>query len=271
MKHLKAAAVLAAMFSSVGAMAAQLPTPAPGDARVRFVDYNPHDVVTVYARIGRDTVFVFADDEKVLDMGGGDTEAWNVGLAKSGNAFFIKPKASSPETSVHILTDKRIYTFDMKLAKRKAQPTYLTVFFRYPNELRQLQEAQRKTQEARDLLDMPRPAANVKYTVQGAEALSPVRAWDDGTATFFRFAENGVIPAIYRVDDGVESLVNVTTQPDGTVKVHAVAPRFALRDGAGNRPRVACVWNENFAQTAQPPNTKTSSPRVERQLRGANQ
>lgn len=271
MKHRKIVVAIIALLVAGGASAAQLPAPAPGDKRVRFVDYDPHDVVTVYARIGQDTVFVFADDEKVLDMGGGDTDAWDVGLAKSGNAFFIKPKARSPETSVHILTDKRIYTFDMKLARKRSQPTYLTVFFRYPDQLRKLQAAQRKTQEARDLLDMERPVANVNYSVQGAEALSPVRAWDDGTATFFRFAENGVIPAIYRVDDGVESLVNVTAQPDGTLKVHTVAPRFSLRDGAGNRPRVACVWNENFARTAQPRNTNTRSPRVERQIRGASQ
>lgn len=253
------------------AVAVALPLPAfavqptrasPGDNRVRFVDYDAHNVVTIYGRIGADTLVMFEKGEKVRDLSGGDTDAWGVGVTTTGNGFFIKPKVASPNTNVHVITDKRVYSIDMKIAG-KGQTNYLTVWYRYPDEeaVRRAAAASRTT--ARDLLNRggATTAKNRHYSVQGSDDLTPYEAWDDGTATYFRFTAHRTAPAVYAVsEDGKEHLVNFNTEPDGTLTIHKVARKFVFRSG----DLVACIFNESYDAVGTRSTTSTVSPNVER-------
>ena len=112
--------------------------------------------------------------------------------------------------------------------------------------------------------------ANRNYSVQGAGELAPIEAWDDGTVTYLRFPQRGQIPAIYASTgegDELERVENVTVASDGTVEVHAVRRKVVLRSGR----IVACVFNEGFDATVPRPATNTSSPSVERILKGEKQ
>lgn len=248
------------------APAAQTPQPSPHDNRIRFVDYDPNDVVTVLGRVGADTLVMFDKDEKIHDVGGGDTDAWNLGLTTAGNGFFIKPKASSPDTNVHIVTDKRVYNIDMRLARRQ-QANYLTVWYRYPDQEAARRAAIADRNSARDLLnEAPAGARNRHYSVQGSSDLTPSEAWDDGTATFFRFAAHRVPPAVYSVgEDGKERMVNFNTGPDDTLAIHAIARKFVFRSGE----LVTCIFNESYDAAGTRPATNTASPQVERVVRKA--
>jgi type IV secretion system protein VirB9 len=256
----KSTALCAALALAGTVHAAQNTQTAPGDPRIRFVNYDPNNIVTVYGRIGTDTLILFEKGETVIDMTGGDTEAWGANTPRARNGIFVKPKATVANTNIHVITNKRIYNFDMKLAPR-GQVSYLMLTFRYPAaETAASTEAAGK-EKVRGLLAAAHVAKNRKYTVQGAGSITPIEASDDGTVTTFRFAAHGTVPAFYtKGEDGKEHLVNFNAEANDTLTTHAVSAKFILRAG----DLVACVFNEAYSPTGVRPATNTASPQVER-------
>lgn len=251
---------------SVNAHAAQEPVPSKGDVRVRFVDYDPNNVVTIYGKVGTATMILFEPDEQLIDMVGGNTDAWQAASTGKRNGVFFKPALKAPATNIQVVTDRRAYTFDMKLAPSN-ETGYLTVRFRYPAIERAADAKAKERERIEKLLGQAGPVRNRNYTVQGASELAPVEAWDDGTVTYLRFKARTELPAIYvetAHDDSVRRIENVTIDPDGTVAVHGVRRKLVLRSGSV----VACVFNEDFDAGAPGPDTNTSSPRVERIVKG---
>ncbi|CAE6850462.1 Type IV secretion system protein virB9 [Paraburkholderia aspalathi] len=261
--------VAVAVVFPLPALAVQPTQASPGDSRVRFVDYDAHNVVTIYGRVGADTLVMFEKGEKVRDLSGGDTDAWGVGVTTAGNGFFIKPKVTSPNTNVHVITDKRVYSIDMKLAG-KGQTNYLTVWYLYPEEEAAQRAAAASRNTARDLLNYggAATAKNRNYTVQGSDEISPSEAWDDGTAFYFRVSAHRSVPAVYWVDEaGKEHQANFNTEPDGTLTIHKIASKFVFRSG----DLVACVFNEAYDPVGKRSTTNTASPNVERVLKKGEQ
>ncbi|MCS0585421.1 TrbG/VirB9 family P-type conjugative transfer protein [Massilia pinisoli] len=251
------------------AHAAQDPIASKDDPRIRFVDYNPNNVVTIYGKVGTSTMILFEPDEQLVDMVGGDTDAWQAASTGRRNGVFFKPAVTAPATNIQVITNKRAYNLDMKLAAKKDMG-YLTVRFRYPADEQAAEAKARKQERIEALLQQTSPVRNRSYTVQGADELAPVEAWDDGAVTYLRFAARSPIPAIYAASgdgDELERVVNVNVTPDGVVEVHGVRRKFVLRSGS----TVACVFNERFDAGGAAPVTKTSSPRVERIVKGGTQ
>ena len=93
-----------------------------------------------------------------------------------------------------------------------------------------------------DLADPKR--YNFSYTISGeAFDIEPIRIFDDGEFTFFKFRDiNAEIPAIFLVDSqGREALINYRITDDYVV-VERVTNRFTLRHGED----VICVFNEKM-------------------------
>lgn len=256
-----------ALALSAPVWAAQQTVAAPGDSRIRFVDYDPHNVVTIYGRIGAYTLIMFDRDEQIEDISGGDTEAWAVGVTKQKNGFFIKPSAVSPNTNAHVVTNRRVYSIDLKLAPR-GQVNYLTVWYRYPSEEAKRKQAESDRKRSRDLLDAGTSGfRNENYTEQGSESTSPVAAWDDGRITHLRFAAHDPMPAAYGVDEsGKEFLLNMTVEDD-VLKLHGVFARIVLRRG----DQVTCIYNESYNAAGVRPESGTASGAVQRIIKGAGQ
>jgi type IV secretion system protein VirB9 len=256
-----------ALALSAPAWAAQQTAAAPGDSRIRFIDYDPHNVVTIYGRIGADTLIMFDRDEQIEDISGGDTDAWSVGVTKQKNGFFIKPAATSPATNAHVVTNKRVYSIDLKLARR-GQVNYLTVWYRYPEEEAKRRQAESDRKRSRDLLDAGTSGyRNESYTEQGSESTSPVAAFDDGRITYLRFAAHDPMPAAYGVDEtGKEYLLNMTVADD-VLQLHGVFEKIVLRRG----DQVTCIFNEAYSATGVRPESGTASSAVQRVIKGANQ
>lgn len=259
--------VVAALAVAASAHGAQIPEAGKQDARIRFATYDPYDVVTIYTRYGMETHIVFDADEKVMDMTGGDTEAWGVAPKRDRNGFFIKPSADLPDSNIHVVTNKRTYTFDLKLARKgKDQIGFMTVFFRYPAAQRAANAAAAEAEQVRGLLNAASPAGNRRYTVQGSSDLAPIEAWDDGRTTFLRFRARSSIPAFYAArgdDESIEQIDNPTVKDD-VVQLPGVRRKFVLRIGN----QVACVFNEGYDPDAARPVTNTASPYVKRTLKG---
>lgn len=257
---------IAALAVTGAAQAMQEPEPSKGDARIRYVTYDPNNVVLIYSRIGASLLIQFAPDERLVDMVGGDVDAWGAASTKARNGIFLKPAAIAPETNMQVITDRRTYNFEVKLAP-KGKQNYFTVRFRYPEDDAKAASAAMRKDDVRPLLDALPLAHNRRYTVQGSSELAPIEAWDDGRSTFLRFRALASIPAIYAArgdDDSVEQITSPVTSDD-LVQVPGVRSKLILRIG----DQVACVFNEGFDTNAPRPATNTASPHVVRTVKGA--
>lgn len=264
---------LIALAMATAAHGAQMPEAAKKDARVRYATYDPDDVVTIHASIGMETSIYFEPGERITDMGGGDVDAWGLASLEKRDGIFLKPAGELPDTNIHVVTNKRKYTFDLKLSTSKNRRTpFMTVFFRYPADSRTAgagSNAAKESAQVRALLEAGAPVGNRRYTVQGASDLSPIEAWDDGRTTFLRFRARGSIPAVYEERPGEkrpEKIENVSVNND-IVQVAGVRRKLVLRVGQ----EIACVFNEGYDADAPRPATNTASPNVKRTLKGAEQ
>ena len=259
---------LLALAVAASAHGSQIPEAGKKDARIRFATYDPYDVVTIYTRVGMETHIVLDPDEKIVDMTGGDVEAWGAASKLARNGIFLKPAGDLPDANLHIVTNKRTYSFDLKLAKKsKGETPFMTVYFRYPGAERAASAAARDTEQVRALLDAASQAENRRYSVQGSSDLAPIEAWDDGRTTFLRFRARSSIPAIYAArgdDDSIEQVESPSVKND-VVQVPGVRRKIVLRIGS----QVACVFNDGFDPDAARQPTNTASPYVARTLKGA--
>jgi type IV secretion system protein VirB9 len=265
-------ALLIGLTLATGVRASQEPEPSKGDARIRYVTYDPNNVVVVYTKVGASLLIQFEQDEQLVDMVGGDVDAWGAASTKARNGIFLKPAAALPDTNIHVITTKRTYNIEAKLAP-KGKTIYFTVRFRYPAAERAADSAAgnaaiaaAEAKKVKELLESRAPAGNRRYSVQGSSDLAPIEAWDDGRSTFLRFRARSEIPAVYVArgdDDRAEQIENVVTQDD-VVQVQAVHRKLILRVG----DQVACVFNEGFDPDAPRPATQTASPHVNRALKG---
>ena len=269
---------LALLALTSAARAAEDPRAGQLDARVRFVDYRPYQVVRVTGLLRHSIQIEFSPDEEILQAAIGNTVAWEA--APVGHILFLKPREHQEPTNMSVVTQrsdgtKRSYQFELTSvdADLKGQPPpFFLVKYQYPAD----EAAQRKTEaavlaEAAKAKDAERVLSlsetegprNAHYTVQGAASFEPHAVSDNGKITIFVFPENMVIPAIYLVQgDGTESLV-AKTVTGGEVRVHAIAAKFVLRQGN----EVLCLFNESYVPEGLATGTMTTSPAVERVTR----
>jgi type IV secretion system protein VirB9 len=257
--------IAATMTLAVFAHAAQEPEPSKGDPRIRYVTYDPNNVVLLYSKIGASMLVQFEADEQLVDMVGGDVDAWGAASTKARNGIFLKPAAVAPETNIQVITNRRTYNFELKLSP-KGKPNYLTVRFRYPEEQRATTTVAREDSQIRALLEARSPSGNRNYTVQGSDELAPIEAWNDGRTTFLRFRARASIPAIYvtRGDDHSLEQIEKPFTKDDVVQVPGVHRKLVLRIGG----QVACVFDEGYDPNASRPETNTASPYVKRTVKG---
>lgn len=266
----RGAYLLSLALLGVSPAAFALDEPAPGvyDYRVKYVDYNPADVVKIVAHFGYQVNIVLAEGEAVLPKGVylGDTEAWQFGTLN--NHIFVKPVADFGATNMTVLTNKRHYSFQLSSHQsrkgHKSDDMYFQVNFRYPADEAARLAAANAAEETKRRLGQKATPRNWNYMVQGSEAMAPDGAYDDGTFTYLKFAGNREIPAIFIVnEDGSESLVNRHVEGD-TVIVQALGRKFVLRKGNS----VTCVFNESFDPVGVANNTGSTVPAVERVIKG---
>jgi len=259
-----------------GSYALETPKPGVNDRRVRYVDYNPGEVVKLVGHFGYQINIVFAEGETVLPKGVymGDRKAWS--FATLGNNVFIQPSEENGQTNMTILTNRRSYTFDLtshwsKKNRSDTDDMYFQVNFRYPKE-----EAAKVAAAAAAAIEKQRvdkklaatyETTNTNYTVQGSDDVTPDDVSDDGTFTKMTFRGNRPIPVIYLVNaDGSESLVDRTVE-GRTIVIHATAKKFVLRKGNS----VACVFNESYDPVGRENSTGTTIPGIERTIKGESQ
>ena len=262
------------------AQAAEDPRAGQLDARVRFVDYRPYQVVRVTGLLRHSIQIEFSPDEDILQAAIGNTVAWEA--APVGHILFLKPREQQEPTNMSVVTQrpdgsKRSYQFELASAEEdvgRQKPALYLLKYQYPADEAAKRKAEAlvaaeaaKVKQAEHMLaaDEIGLPTNAHFTVQGSASFEPAAVSDNGKITTFVFPENMVIPAIYLVQgDGTESLVPKTVS-GGEVRVHALAAKFILRQG----DEVLCVFNEAYVPEGIATGTMTTSPAVERLTRNA--
>lgn len=222
--------------------------PLPIDPRLRIVTYDANDVVKFTGHYEYQSSIVFEEGEVIRTISMGSTNAWQI--VPSGNRMFLKPIENDATTNMTVITDKRIYNFE--LHAREVDPEkgindeqlVFVMTFRYPTESASGSSGSVMFFGNNNSLepDLSEPEKyNFNYTISGSEIISPTRIFDDGEFTYLQFPnKNADVPAVFHVlSDGTESIVNYRIQGSYMV-IERVSSQFTLRSGE----EVACVFNE---------------------------
>ena len=208
-------------------LAARLPEPGMADPHIQSVAFVPDEVILLRGALGWQIMVEFGADERIENVSIGDALAWQVTPNKKARNLFLKPLIKNAKTNMTVVTDKRRYAFALETSER-LRDTPWVVSFAFPRDV---------VETVEEPALPPTPTINLRYALSGARELLPVRVWDDGTMTYFEFADGAPFPAIFAGGPGkTESLVNSMTR-GRVVVVQQTDARFTLRSGK----RVATV------------------------------
>ena len=271
-----AVGVIAATIAPRAAHASEVPIPGYKDSRVRNVNYDPDQVVSIQGSFRHAIEIQFGPGETITQAALGDTISWQI--APVGNIIFLKPREKAAPTNLIVVTNAggspRTYHFNLTLGTGEAM---YGVRFHYPREERalavlQTQLAQAEAAKAvettvsQSALDhaVIEGIRNMNYTVQGDSALQPTEVSDNGEFTVMRYPGHADIPSIFAVDvDGTETIVPYDVREDFVV-IHAVYRQLRLRRGT----TVLCIYNEAPLRNDRGDRTGTVSNVVERKVKG---
>ncbi|MET3523989.1 P-type conjugative transfer protein VirB9 [Mesorhizobium abyssinicae] len=273
-----------------GAHAEDAPTAGKLDRRMRYLAYQPDQVVRLSTAVGATLVVAFGASETVTAVAVSNSKDL-AALPRANYLFFKSSQVLAPQPVIVLTTSDvgtRRYVFSLstrsmaKLDQDQAD-LYYSVQFTYPADeaAARRKEAQRHSvvdeTRARALYDqsvqdsLNRPSANAApnernyhYVAKGDRSLAPLEVFDDGYTTAFRFPGNSRIPSLYIINpDGKEAAANYSVKGDH-VEVAAVAREWRLRDGK----TVLSIFNRAFDSVGRAPGTGTVRPDVWRVLKG---
>ncbi len=248
---------IAAVFTAQGLAVAnvQAATDVKSISNVQFIQYDDSKATVIKTKRGFATHIDLEADEHITKVGGGDSDGWQIEATVGTNFIFLKPKSTAHDSNMVLKTDKRSYTFDLRILNDHA-PEIATwhLVFTYAKpvtELPPLTVAQIEVlnkAKVKALQAAPLPKKNSQYSMQvmpASDEIAPTAAWDDGTFTYLRIPNHREIPTVFRVTaDGTESMVNTHMEGDNkdTIVIHGVAKRYVLRLSS----QVVGIWNDAY-------------------------
>jgi type IV secretion system protein VirB9 len=289
----RVAIILASLIICVPALANQMPQHGELDSRMRYVAYNPGQVVHLSTEIGATLVVGFSDKESVDAVA--ETDTVHLSAVPKGNYLFFRPTAALALQPVVVLTTlpdgkRRRYVFEIETVATPSMANgssgvYYSVQFTYPFEIaaedaakaaiaeKTRQDAVKVAEHARVQALLKKPEndptltdRNWRYVARGDRSLTPIAVFDNGYSTVFRFPENERIPAIFVINpDGKEATAPYSVS-GGYAQVGMTAREFRLRDGN----TVLEVFNLAYDTMGKNPATGTVGPDVQRQVKTEN-
>lgn len=141
------------MFGS-DALALSKPKSSTADKRIQYVPYQSNNVVPLKTADGLVTTISFEEGEEIQNYGAGFLQAWDI--AAFGNQLFLKPKEDQGETNMVVVTNRRVYTFDVDYARNLDDVTYRMIFT-YPDTAPKRERKKRLPMNSARVRSIPQP------------------------------------------------------------------------------------------------------------------
>lgn len=203
--------------SWVAALALLLQGPVPpgyGDTRLQTIDYRAEQVVRIETAPGYQVTVMLSPDERIESIAIGDGGGWQVTASKGGNILFVKLTQPGLATNMTVITDVRIYAFDLVPLDHASTAMPYTLEFSYP----------------RPIENGGEPLAIVaEYRMSGSKSLWPDAIGDDGAKTYIEWPRNADLPAVYALDQGGHEVLADGMIRDDRYVIDSVASRLVFR------------------------------------------
>lgn len=213
---MKLALALIAACMPLPALAQVLPQPGTGDPRVQSIEYNADQVVRLQGAPGYQITVELGADEHIETISVGDSGAWQITANRRGDHIFVKPVVGGVSTNMTVVTDVRVYAFDLAPLPGPQPDMAYTVRFKFPGTGAPTETAAATAERGR-------------YRLSGDRAIRPSGIDDDGAKTYIEWPEKASLPAVYTVDaKGNEALLNGNMR-DGVYVIDSVVDKLVFR------------------------------------------
>lgn len=242
--------------------------PMPTDTRIKTYIYNPNEIFQVKFLVGYQSVIELQKDESVELITFGDPGPWSVKTLE--RRIFIKASDPGVKTNMNIYTDKRTYMLDIMSNDddndTDERITYVLRFF-YPDinvdippttaKLAKIALNKRIMANSRDhKLVKQSIVANAgtintsyTYATKGEiKTIMPYSVFDNGTKTYFKFANMNILPTISAVGENYNEIPLRVKRTGEYVYVDSIEKQLTIR----LNNELVCIFNENI------PNNKPS-------------
>lgn len=225
--------------------ASSMPRPIGNEDRIKIINYTPNTVFRFIGHYYYQSIIEFGMDETIETISMGSPSPWQ--LVPSVNRIFLKPVGDDATTNMTVITNKRMYFFEMH-AQDAEDVTDVNlnfiVKFIYPEDNNYNALATLSNDNVGPDISANPDKYNFHYTISGdAFDIEPLQVFDDGEFTYFKFKDiNAELPAIFKINaDQTEALINYRIS-GGYLVVEQVTSRYTLRRGKD----IICVYNENM-------------------------
>ena len=233
-------------------------TPTTTDSRIRTLVYNPNEVYELKFYYNYQSFIEFSEDEEIEMISIGEAFAWR--LTPSGKRLFIRPLEIAAHTNMTIITNKRIYHFDIRsdeFTGKADEDLVYTIRFYYPQigqplpippqlalpnvatrNIRAPQDSEAQLPQAyTGVIKTPIPKTRVDESLPGITDRNPE---ESGFNFDYRFAGNGqkIIPLkVY--DDGKETHFQFANE-------NALIPKISMVDDFGNETSLTYTIRDRY-------------------------
>ncbi|HYC75143.1 TrbG/VirB9 family P-type conjugative transfer protein [Brevundimonas sp.] len=206
--------------------------PGPADTRLQTIQYDAGKVVRLNVATNFQLTVIFDPAERVENVAIGNSDTWQATVNKRGDTLFLKPLRQDGATNMTVITDARIYNFELTSSYGPTADSPFTVRFLYGDAPPEAPTA---------------PAAQPgvgRYRLSGTRALRPLTITDDGVRTYVEWRPEQPLPAVFAIDErGDATLVDGHVR-DGQYVIDAVYRTLVFRlDGQSARARRNAVRN----------------------------
>lgn len=202
-------------MASTAVIGETAPHPIGRDSRVLHVAFNSTDVIRLHTDLRVNTAIELGPGERINQVLLGDSESYEVQVLSNRNTVSVKPVVSGARTNMTIYTNRRAIAFFLTEGSRATATFRVVIEFR---------------DERRVSPERPAGGRDVGYQFSNDSTIKPIRVWNDGTSTFFEFADN-VRPSVFGVNSsGFEISQNSQTQGN-IVRVNSVRTDYTIRIG----------------------------------------
>lgn len=207
--------ILALALAATPSAAQTPPSPIAADPRLQTVVYDAGQIVRLKVATNFQTTVIFGSGEQVENVAIGDADGWQATLNSQGSALFLKPLRSSGATNMTVITDVRVYSFELTATYAAGADTPFTVRFNYPDAPGVAQP-------------QVRPGVG-RYRMSGARSLRPAAIEDDGLRTSIRWRASQTLPAVFAIDDQGDEVLLTGRMRDDRFVIDAVHRALLFR------------------------------------------